>query len=134
MRKLFLAILAIITVHTIQAQTDSTLQQYVGKYKFPEGSAVTEVVVILDNGVLFATSVMGNAELKRYEGDVFEIMGFNGMASFKRNGDGRISGVRIEVGEIVLEGNKESINWQFVFVRSPGSNSFEHIRTRYYWY
>ncbi len=110
MRKLFLAILAIITVHTIQAQTDSTLQQYVGKYKFPEGSAVTEVVVILDNGVLFATSVMGNAELKRYEGDVFEIMGFNGMASFKRNGDGRISGVRIEVGEIVLEGNKESIN------------------------
>ncbi len=108
MRKLFLAILALAAFISVQAQSDSTLQQYAGKYKFPEGSAVTEVVVILDNGVLFATSVMGNAELKRYEGDVFEIMGFNGIASFKRNGDGRISGVRIEVGEIVLEGNKES--------------------------
>lgn len=83
-----------------------TLQQYTGKYIFPEGSVVTEVTVALDNGVMTATSAMGTTELKKAEGDVFEVVVYSGTATFKRNAENKIVGVTIVVGDITLEGKK----------------------------
>lgn len=90
---------------TVNAQTDS-LQQYTGKYKFPDGSVVTEIIVTLDSTVLTANSAMGSTELKKIEGDVFEIVVYGGTATFKRNTENKISGVQILVGDINMEGTK----------------------------
>ena len=89
----------------VQAQTDS-LQQYTGKFKFPDGSPVTMVTVSLEAGVLTASSNLGSTELKKTEGDVFEVVTYGGTATFKRNTEGKISGVRIQVNDIDIEGTK----------------------------
>lgn len=84
------------------------LQEYTGKYRFPDGSPVTEIGVVLEDGVLTATSVMGNSEFRKTDSkDVFEIVAFAGTATFKRNGDGKIVGLRIQVQDIDMEGTRE---------------------------
>ncbi|HEY6062047.1 MAG TPA: DUF3471 domain-containing protein [Chitinophagaceae bacterium] len=105
MKYLFLPVMAMIGFLTVHAQTDS-LKQYTGTYKFPVGSPVTEVTVSLDSSGLTANSAMGSTELKKIEGDVFEIVAYGGTASFKRNGENKISGVQILVGDINMEGTK----------------------------
>jgi hypothetical protein len=94
----------------VQAQTpQDTLQHYVGKYKFPDGSVVTEITVSVENGTLMASSTLGNAELKKIETDVFEIVGYGGTATFKRNSDGKVITVQIIVGDINMEGTKTEL-------------------------
>jgi len=110
MKKPFLFLFAIAAFMTVGAQqnpeTDS-LKEYTGKYKFPEGSVVTEVNITIENGVLFAGSAMGSSELKRIEKDLFEVVTYAGKAIFKRNEEAKLIGVRIEVEDLILEGTKE---------------------------
>ncbi len=110
MKKIVLVAITLFAAFILQAQeapkTDS-LEIYAGKYKFPEGSVVSQTEVFVDNGNLFANSDMGKSTLKKTDvADVFEIVEYSGLATFKRNADGKIIGVKIEVGEIVLEGTK----------------------------
>jgi len=109
MKKLVLSFYALSSFFILSAQQTpqpDSLKEYTGKYKFPEGSVVTEVTVTIENGELYATSVMGNSELKKIEKDVFEIVSFSGKAFFKRNEEAKLSGVRIEVEDVILEGTK----------------------------
>ena len=110
MKKLFFILFAIAGMITVNAQqnpqTDS-LKEYTGKYKFPEGSAVTEVNITIENGVLYAGSSAGSSELKRREKDLFEVVAYAGKAIFKRSEEGKLIGVRIEVEDLILEGTKE---------------------------
>ena len=105
MKYFFLSLMGIISFLVVHAQNDS-LKQYTGTYKFPDGSPVTEITVTLDSSGLFANSAMGSSELKRTEGDVFEIVAYGGTATFKRNAENKISGVHILVGDINMEGTK----------------------------
>lgn len=105
MKYLFLFLMTMISFLAVNAQTDS-LKQYAGTYKFPDGSPVTEITVTLDSTVLTANSAMGSSELKRTEGDVFEIVAYGGTATFKRNAENKISGVQILVGDLNMEGTK----------------------------
>ncbi|MBK7290631.1 MAG: hypothetical protein KBF82_11655 [Chitinophagaceae bacterium] len=106
MKKIVLFFLMAVAFSTANAQVDS-LQEYTGKYNFPEGSPVTEIGVIVESGVLTATSVMGNSELKKSDTkDVFELVAYSGLASFKRNEDGKIIGLFIQVQDINMEGTK----------------------------
>jgi hypothetical protein len=105
MKKIFLSLIVLTAFLTVNAQTDS-LQQYTGKYKFPDGSPVTEITVTLEAGVLTANSAMGSSELKKTEGDVFEIVAYGGLATFKRNTESKITSVLIQVGDINMEGTK----------------------------
>jgi hypothetical protein len=92
---------------TVQAQSpQDSLQHYLGKYKFPDGSVVPEVTVTNENGVLYANSAIGSAELRKIEADNFEIVGYGGTATFKRNSDGKVVSVQIIVGDINIEGTK----------------------------
>ena len=111
MRKLlFTSAILFFVFNTGIAQTpQDTLQHYAGKYKFPEGSVVTELTVSVENGVLMASSPIGNAELKKMETDIFEIVGYGGTATFKRNGDGKVVTVQIVVGDINIEGQKTEL-------------------------
>ena len=105
MKKCFLFLLIMMGYLSVHAQTDS-LKQYTGTYKFPDGSVVTEITVSLDSTVLTANSAMGSSELKKSQGDVFEIVAYGGLATFKRNAENKIAGVLIQVGDITMEGTK----------------------------
>jgi hypothetical protein len=105
MKHFFLSLVVMISYLAVNAQTDS-LKQYAGKYKFPDGSPVTEVTVTLDSTGLTINSALGSSELKKTEGDVFEVVAYGGTATFKRNAENRITGVQILVGDINLEGTK----------------------------
>ncbi|MGZ5219920.1 MAG: DUF3471 domain-containing protein [Chitinophagaceae bacterium] len=110
MKNFFLLLFAItgfVTLNAQQAPSTDPLQEYTGKYKFPEGSAVTEITVALENGVLYASSAQGNSELKKIEKDVFEIVAYSGKATFKRDEKEKLNGVKIEVEDLILEGTKE---------------------------
>lgn len=109
---------------TVNAQTDS-LQQYIGKYKFPDGSPVTEITLTVESGVLMGSSAMGSTEFKpTSDTDVFEIVAFGGTATFKRT-EGKVTGVQILVGDVNIEGTKtEGITFQntYTYRLLPGKN------------
>ncbi len=112
MRKIILLSLLLWGISfTASAQADSTMKEYVGKYLFPEGSPVTEIDVILENGALSMASAVGTSSLEKTAEDVFTITQFQGTATFKRNEDKKIIGVSINAMGYSLEGTKqETVN------------------------
>lgn len=97
------------------AQTkDTTLQQYVGKYTFPEGSFVTSAEITLEGDVLSVTSSQGGSALERKAKDTFAMAAYDGgMIYFSRNADGKVARVKVEVGDILIEGTKDGVTAWF---------------------
>src|SRR5689334_6875908 len=107
MKKIFLGFFLMLTLSVVNAQTDS-LQQYTGKYKFPDGSPVTEITVVLENGTLTGSSPMGSSEFRITDTkDVFDIVAYSGTATFRRGDDGKIKTMRVQVQDIDMEGARE---------------------------
>jgi hypothetical protein len=109
MKKGFFLFFVLAITFILQAQPTNlqdTLQEYTGKYKFPDGSVITEVMVTIENGVLTGSSAMGSSELRKTEGDIFEVVAYSGTATFKRNTENKIIGVHLVVGDIDIEGTK----------------------------
>ena len=109
MRKLLLFFFALGSSFILFAQQTppaDSLKEYTGKYKFPEGSEVTEIKVGIENGILWAYSDKGNSELKKIEKDLFEVVQYTGTATFKRDENGKINGVHVEVGDMIMDGTK----------------------------
>jgi hypothetical protein len=100
-------------------KAQDSLQQYVAKYKFPEGSAVTEVTVALENGALMVNSAMGNAALDKTGADQFTMPAYNGTVVFTRNEAKKITGIKIDVMNISLEGTREE---------SAGGSDYERTK------
>ena len=109
MTRLLLLFFAVCSSFILSAQqtpkTDS-LKEYTGKYKFPQGSEVTEVTVVVENDTLWVNSDKGNSELSKIEKDVFEVVTYTGTATFKRDENGKVNGIHFEVGNLVLDGKK----------------------------
>jgi hypothetical protein len=103
---LFFAIVCSITAFSQQAPADSSFQQYAGKYKFPEGSVVAEVMVMLEGGNLTMSSSVGTSPLEKKEEDVFVITQFQGTAKFNRDASKKIIGITINAGGYLLEGTR----------------------------
>ncbi len=89
-----------------QTPADSTLKQYVGKYRFPDGSVVAEVNVVLDKGALTMSSSAGESPLEKQEEDLYNITQFQGTAKFNRDSNKKIIGVTINAMGYLLEGTK----------------------------
>jgi hypothetical protein len=109
MRKVLLFFFALgssLILFAQQTPPADSLKEYTGKYKFPEGSEVTEIKVAIENGILWAYSDQGNSELKKIEKDLFEVVQYSGTASFKRDENGKINGVHVEVGDMIMDGTK----------------------------
>ena len=107
MKKLFLSLLVVISFLSVNAQQDTVLQKYTGKFKFPDGSPVTEINFTVENGVLMGASAMGSSEFKKTDTEnVFEIVAYGGTATFKKNAEGKVRSVQILVGDINMEGTK----------------------------
>jgi hypothetical protein len=49
---------------------------------------------------------MGSSEFKKITGDEFEIVAYGGIATYKRDKEGKINGLRIQVQDIDMEGQK----------------------------
>jgi hypothetical protein len=110
MKKYLLIVLTMsvaIGIHAQTASAEDTLKQYTGKYKFPEGGDVTEIIITLDSGRLNASSVQGSSELRWTHGDEFEVVAYGGTATFKRNDKNKIVGLHILVGDLDIEGVKD---------------------------
>jgi len=109
MRKFLLFFVALGSSFILSAQQTpqaDSLKEYTGKYKFPEGSEVTEIKVGIENNILWTYSDKGNSELKRIEKDMFEVVQYTGTATFKRDENGKVIGLHIEVGNLIMDGKK----------------------------
>lgn len=94
---------------TVAAQTkDTTLAQYVGKYSFPEGSFVTSAEITLADAVLSVSSSQGNSVLQKLGKDTFTLTAYEGSVMyFYRNSAGQVARIKVEVGDVLLEGTKD---------------------------
>jgi hypothetical protein len=107
MQKLLLAFVFLLGCIYANAQTDTTLNQYTGKYTFSDGAPVKEISVVVENEMLMANSPMGTSELKKTDAkDVFEVVAYSGTATFKRNEEGKVTGITIQVQDITMEGTR----------------------------
>lgn len=109
MKKLLLLILTAVAFNLAKAQTPSpadSLKEYTGKYKFPEGTPFSEVTISIENGILTASSASGGSELKRREGDTFDIVSYSGTAIFKRNEEKKVVKLQVQVNDLDVEGEK----------------------------
>lgn len=103
-------ILLACSIYTINAQTPQPpqppLEDYVGKYVFPDGSPVPDVDVVLSSGTLMMNSAAGNSSLVQLGIDSFSIVEFSGTAVFRRGDDKKVQMVHIEAMGYILDGNK----------------------------
>lgn len=123
MKKILLAVCLWAGIAAVNAQTPSEppLEDYTGKYVFPEGSVVPEVDVTITDGALFMTSVAGSSVCTRLSVDSFQIVEFSGIAVFKRGDDKKVNGVHIDAMGYVLDGQKKSDgSWSFTVYYRPG--------------
>src|SRR5215471_8867100 len=112
MQRTFALLLLIFAVGALRAQ-DSTLNEYVGTYKFPEGSVVPSVDIKLENGGLIGTSSAGSSALERISKDTFNLVQYSGTVYFTRDAEKKVTGIKIEVQDTVLEGKKETAGLTF---------------------
>ena len=113
MKKYFLSIFICSAVLIASAQ-DSTLYDYTGKYKFPDGSMVPEVEITLNENTLTITAVLGSATLDKVSRDTFLIPSYgNAMVFFYRNSENKVNAIKIDIGSNVIEGKKDglSLGW-----------------------
>ena len=126
--KRFFLLLSVFTFYTAINAQDS-LQQYTGKYVFPDGSVVPDVEVILSGNALTMTSVSGTSSLVQLGVDSFQIVEFSGTSVFKRNDDKKINAVHIEAMGYVLDGQKQATGvWIFSVAYLSPSRELNRIR------
>ena len=109
MRKLALFIIVSFGFVFSNAQ-DTTLNEYVGTYTFPEGGPVTTVNIKLENGSLVASSTAGSSPLEKISKDTFNLVTYNGKVYFTRDSTKKVDGIKIEAEDTILEGKKESLD------------------------
>ena len=107
--------------------SDSTLKQYTGTYKFPEGSVVAEISVIIDGGGLVMTAPVGSSPLEKREEDLFFIVQFQGTAKFNRDASRKVTGVTINAMGYVLEGTRTESGLVWVIRRNSEATLPEKI-------
>ena len=106
MRKALLSLLICTVTLVVNAQ-DTTMNEYKGKFKFPDGSLVPEVEITLTDNVLTISAVLGSAPMEKMKKDTFTIPSYgNAMVYFGRDADGKISTIKIDTGTDVMEGKK----------------------------
>ncbi|MES2330796.1 MAG: hypothetical protein V4539_14430 [Bacteroidota bacterium] len=90
------------------AKDSSVLKEYAGKYVFPDGSVIPNVVVKLEDGALTMTSAAGTSPLikDKEKEDLYNITSFNGTAKFNRDANKKIIGVSVDARGYLLEGTK----------------------------
>ncbi len=89
-----------------QTETDSTLLEYKGNYKFPDGSMISTADISIEGKNLLITASLGSATLPRINKDTFNLEAYSGVVIFRRNKEGKVNGIYIDAGGNILEGEK----------------------------
>ena len=97
---------AVLLVSCLALKAEESLQQYAAKYKFPQGSAVTEVSVVFENGILHLNSSLGTTTLEKTGEDKFYMPANSGTVVFVRNEAKRITGIKFDVQNLSEDGNR----------------------------
>ena len=119
MKKLIcLAMILFASASTYLFAQDTTLNDYKGTYRFPDGSMVASVDITVESGVVTISSSLGTATLEKVSKDTFNLIVYNGNVYFTRNKDGKVDGIKIVVQETVLEGRKDGANLAMIRRRS----------------
>lgn len=113
MKKFAFLVYATVSFILLNAQ-DTTLNEYVGTYTFPEGGPVTTVEVKMENGSLTASSSAGSSILEKVSKDTFNLVAYSGMVYFTRDSLKKVNGIKIEVQDTILEGKKESLDFAII--------------------
>jgi hypothetical protein len=125
MKKMIIAMAAVLFSVVAFSQevptSDSTLKQYTGTYKFPEGSVVAEISVMIDGGGLVMTAPVGSSPLEKREEDLFFIVQFQGTAKFNRDASRKVTGVTINAMGYVLEGSRTESGLVWVIRRNSAA-------------
>ncbi len=88
-------------------KAENVLEQFAAKYKFATTSAITDLIISIENGQLIANSSLGLSSIDKKTADVFTIPKYNATATFIRNAAKEITSVKIEIKGTVYEGIKE---------------------------
>lgn len=120
MKQIIFSVIASFLILTVNAQTEpapkAPLEDFVGKYVFPDGSVVPEVDVLLSGNALTMSSSAGSSVLTELGVDSFQIVEFSGIAVFKRGDDKKVNAVHIEAMGYVLDGQKKANGaWVFTY-------------------
>ena len=87
---------------------DTTLNEYMGTYTFPEGSMVPTVAITIENGSLLASSSAGSSALEKISKDTFNLVSYSGTVYFLRNSQNKVDSIKIETQDVILLGKKDS--------------------------
>ena len=98
----------IVTKLAVAQAPEDSLREYIGIYKFPPGSEMVSLEITVVNGGLFGSTNMGSGSLVRVNKDTFSIPEHNGIAYFSRNAEKKVVRIHLEVGELILDGEKEN--------------------------
>lgn len=124
MKKFCLLFSFIIITKLALAQTPAdSLQEYTGIYKFPPGSEIVSLEITIVNGGLFGNTNMGSGSLVRVNKDTFSIPEHNGTAYFSRNAEKKVVRIHLEVGELILDGDKENSTLAIYRFKNPINRS-----------
>ena len=107
-----------------------TLEDFVGRYVFPDGSVVPDVTVALSDGALSMTSTAGSSALVELGVDSFSVVEFSGVATFKRGDDKKVNAVHIEAAGYILDGQKQSASGAWAFIYRIKEKEFDLPRSR----
>jgi hypothetical protein len=124
MKKLFLFLFISVGTFAVNAQEappKPPVEDFVGRYVFPDGSVVPDVTVAVSGGALTMSSAAGTSALVELGIDSFSVVEFSGFAVFKRGDDKKVKSVHIEAGGYILDGQKQNgINsWSFTIYYRP---------------
>jgi len=111
MKKYFLSAFCIASVIIVQAHTDTTLNEYTGKYHFPSGSIVRHInISIEDSTTLFVKATLGSVYLNKVAADSFSVDDYSGYVVFIRNEAKSVVGLRVKVNkpDVDMEGTKDT--------------------------
>jgi hypothetical protein len=111
MKRIALSFVALIFFFAASAQEPAPkppLEDFIGKYVFPEGSVVPDVTVAVAGSGLTMTSAAGASTLTELGIDSFQVIEFSGTAVFKRGEDKKVNAVHIEAMGYILDGQKQS--------------------------
>lgn len=130
MKSFFSLALILCAFFTVSAQSNDSLKQYVGKYSFPEGSFVTTAEISLTDTVLTVSSSQGGSVLQKVGKDTFTMTEFEGSVMyFYRNAAGQVARIKVEVGDILLEGTKDGVSTT-LYNRSNYNGTLRRIAVR----
>lgn len=95
------------TISISSFSQEAPLENYQGKFVFAAGNPVPYIEVKVNGTTLISESPMGSATLQRIEADQFAIVEYDGLAEFKRNGEGKVVGIKVSIMGLEMEGTKE---------------------------